>query len=704
MESLKTFYDQALFLFSILTWFSVIDLLLVTAAFYFLLSLIQRSSASYLIRELLILGIGLFAIAALLPLPVFDWLIQGVLVAILVVTPIIFQAQLRRFIERVGRSTGIARAARQDVVEKSLPEIVHAVEKMAASYTGALMALEGNDPLDEFTATGITFNGRVSSEVLLSIFYSGTPLHDGAVVIRSDKIIAAGCVLPLSQQILPAEKRLGTRHRAAAGLSEVTDSLVIVVSEETGSIGVAYRGQLERPLSSAQLRERLVDFYDPVMSKPSRHFSLWAAFKQIGLQVWRSTSLTNPHQFLSNLGLFLFALLLALAVWFFVLQQNNTIVRTRIDNIPLRVENVPPDAKLLSPATSTVSAMVQTTRELVDTLSPQNFQAVVSLENSAQETDSLPVVVKTGVDRVLVLSVAPAVMNVELAPIISKTMPVTVTILHQESLPAAYQLVGLPEPNPDTVEVTGPANQVEQVTSVRAEVSLLNATTLFREFSPLQALDQEGQPVSGVTITPNRVQVTVTIRDRYDRQDASVRAVVTGTPPAAYQISEIRVEPASVILQSSNWASMTDIGSFVETLPINVDQVTTDLRVETPLNLPPNIQVLDADNNPVRTVTVFVNVAAREGVTSLTRPVELLTLLETVTGTLQLDPETVTLLLIGPQPILTEIANNPNLVRVEVDAGDLQNVGDTAVLTPQVSVPEEVEVEVVPASIRATLR
>src|SRR5687768_3472457 len=100
MESIKSVYDQTLFLLSTLTWFGVIDLLLVMAAFYFLLSLIQRSSASYLIRELLVLGIGLFAITALLPLPVFDWLLQGALVAMLVAIPIIFQGQLRHFIER----------------------------------------------------------------------------------------------------------------------------------------------------------------------------------------------------------------------------------------------------------------------------------------------------------------------------------------------------------------------------------------------------------------------------------------------------------------------------------------------------------------------------------------------------------------------------------------------------------------------------
>jgi diadenylate cyclase len=704
MESIKSVYDQTLFLLSTLTWFGLIDLALVTAAFYFLLSLIQRSSASYLIRELLVLGIALFAITALLPLPVFDWLLQGVLVAMLVAIPIIFQAQLRHFIERIGRGAGIARAARQDIVERALPEIVHAVEKMAASRTGALIVLEGSDPLEEIAATGISFNGRVASELLQSIFYSGTPLHDGAVIIRGDRVVAAGCVLPLTQQTLLAEKRLGTRHRAAVGMSEASDALVIVVSEEAGSIGVAQKGTLARPVTVAQLRERLVDFYDPLTPTSRPEFSLGAMFKQAGLQLWRAAAGANSQQLLSNLGLFLLALLLALVVWSFVFQQSNTIIKARVDNISFQVQNLPPNTRLIPAPPATISAVIQTTEEILPSLSPQSFQAVALLENSEPGLYRLPIEVETSARQILVLSVSPPAVDVTLTPIISKTIPVLIRILDQDRLSTAYELDGPPTAQPETVRVIGPAPRVEQVSQVQATILLPNAPVEIRETVLLLALDEAGEAVPEVVLQPGQVQVRADIKGRSNTREVGIQPVITGTLPSDYQISQLSVNPSSVTLRGSNGAQMSEIGNYIETLPIDVNQATTNLRVETPLNVPADLQVFDSSGAPVRAVTVLVEITERQGAMSLNRPVELLASPATLTAPLTLDPEQVTLLLIGPQTILNEIAGNPNLVRVAVDASDLRQAGDTALLQPVISAPEEVEVEIVPPSIRATIQ
>lgn len=737
MASFKSLYDQTLFLLSTLTWFGVVDILLVTAAFYFLLSVIQRSSASYLIRELLVLGAGLFAITALLPLPVFDWLIQGVLVALLVATPIIFQAQLRRFIERVGRGAGIAKAARQDTVEKTLPEVVHAVEQMAASRTGALIVLEGAVALEEVIATGIAFSGRVVSEVLLSIFYPGTPLHDGAVVIRGDKIVAAGCLLPLTQQLLIAEKRLGTRHRAAVGLSEVSDALVVVVSEETGAIGVAAEGRLERPLTSAQLRERLVDFYDPAITRRPPSFSVWRALREVGGQVWRASSLAEPRlpllsrvrfrQLVSQGGLLLFALLLALVVWSFVFQQNNTILKARVEGIPLQVLNLPVNTTLIPPPPGSVSALIQTTEEVLPTLSSQSFQATVLVQDVQPGQQVLPVRVSSGARQVLVLSVTPGLLEMNLTPMVSETLPILIEVVDADSLSTAYELTDPPDPRPDTVLVVGPGPYVAQVVAVKASISLPNAPTEVRETLTLQAVDEAGRRVPEVTLQPSEVQVTASIKGRSDTRDVSVRAVVSGAPPAEYQVSGISVTPSNVTLRSGNGAPLEAVGSFVETLPIEVEGVTSDLRVEIPLDLPEGAQALDGNGSPVSTVLVLVDVSVREGAMSLTRPVTLLGYESPLTGgspsTLTLDPETVTLLLIGPQPILNEIERNPSLVRVAIDLSSLRVGGpdlpspltgteassppqnwESAVLEPIISAPEEVEVEVVPDTIRATVQ
>ena len=260
-------FDELLFRLLNLSLLEALDLILVTLTFYVLLSLIQRSQVSFLFRGQLVLVAILFVATILLPLPTFDWLVLGLLIAVLVATPVIFQPELRRFLERIGRNAGITRAVRQTATENMIPRLVRAVENMAASHTGALIVLEGKRILQEVIETGVPIGGQVSSELLQAIFYPENPLHDGAVVLREDRIVAASCVLPLSKLPLPTRRRLGTRHRAAVGLSEVSDAMVIVVSEETGTISVARDGQLRRSLDGTMLREQLFDFYAP--SQPS---------------------------------------------------------------------------------------------------------------------------------------------------------------------------------------------------------------------------------------------------------------------------------------------------------------------------------------------------------------------------------------------------------------------------------------------------
>jgi len=692
LDALESLYNQTIFIFSSLTWLGIVDLLLVTGAFYLLLSLIQRNSAAYL-RDILILGLALFVLTTLLPLPVFDWLVRGLLVAMLVATPIIFQAQLRRFVERLGRSVGIAQAVRQDAAEKILPEIVHAVENMAASRTGALIALEGRDSLEEIAANGVAFNGRITSELLLSIFYPGTPLHDGAVVIRTDRITAAGCVLPLTQQPLQSEKRLGTRHRAAVGLSETFDTLVIIVSEETGTVALARRGKLQRPLSIGELREVLLDFYEPTAAFPA--VSLWRLMGQAGQELWRSFSPTNPRQLLSNIGLLSIAFLLAVVVWSFVIDQTNTIRRARVENIPLRVENIPSDTRLIPPPPSTVSAVIQTTEEVLPTLSSRSFQAVVSLHQSNPGLYRLPVRVNSGPAQVLVLSTDPPVLDLELTAIISRSAPVSVELLDQDSLSAAYELLAPPAASPEQVQVMGPVPLIDQVNQVQTSISLANAAGPLRETRPLRVLDEQGREISGVTVTPDQVQITAAIHRQLNARDVSVRVVTEGTPPSDYWLSQLTVVPAGVTLQG-NPAQLAGLGNFIDTLPVDVSQATGSLNLQIPLDLPPEVRALDSSGNPLPAVAVSAVIEARSGNLAVTRPIELIgTPLRT---TVNVDPSQVDLLLSGPLPLLNEIETNPKLVRTLVDVAQM-SLSQTSELTPQVILPAGIAMQLIPPTV-----
>jgi diadenylate cyclase len=686
-----------MFFFSTLTWFGWVDLCLVTVTFYLLLSLVRRSSAAYLLREVLVLGIALFILITVLPLPVFDWLVRAVLVATLVAIPIVFQVQLRHFIERAGRAIGLSQAARQSAAETVLPELIHAVTAMSDSKIGALIVLEGNDSLEDVIESGVLSGGRVASQSLQSIFYPGAPLHDGAVVIRTDKILAAGCVLPLTQQDLEADKRLGTRHRAAVGLSETSDALVIVVSEETGTIAVAQYGQLQRPLRIAELRDRLLDFYEPTMVKAPA-ISLLDLAKQVSQQLRGFVSLSNPRQLLSNLGFLSVSLLLAFIVWSFVIEQTDPTKLARVENIALRIENLPPNTKLIPAPPASVSAIIQTTEEVLPTLSSKSFQAAVALQELQPGLYRLPVMVKSGVPQVLVRSLDPPILDVELVPVISRTLPVMVETPLQQDLSAAYELVGTPTAKPDHVEVTGPAPLMEQVSQVQTTVSLAGASGLLREIRPVRALDEQGREVTGVSVQPNQVQVSVTVRRRLNVSQVSIRAVTSGTPPSGYWLSNLSVTPASVALQGRP-DELAEIGGYVDTLPVDISAAIGEMRIQIPLDLPPHIQVID-DGGAIEAVNVLAQITPRTGDLTMTRPIELLKVSPNFTVTL--NPPEVDLLLSGPLPVLNEIEDNPDLVRVSIDTTDLGR-GQNTDVTPTIVVPAGIQTQLVPPSVLVIL-
>ncbi|MCB0173918.1 MAG: diadenylate cyclase CdaA [Anaerolineae bacterium] len=691
MDSITLLYNQALFLLSNLSWLNIIDLVLVTLAFFVLLSVI-RQSTFYLFRETLAVAVILLLVTIVLPLPAFDWLAQGILVAILVATPIIFQNQLRRFFEQVARTIGLAQAVQQGTAENYFPQLIHAVENMAASKTGALVVIEGNDSLDEIIKTGIRCNAQVTSEMLQTIFFPKTPLHDGAVIIRIDRIAAAGCVLPLTQQTLEADKRLGTRHRAAVGVSEAYDAMVVVVSEETGQISAARAGVLNRPLTSAQLREELTDFFDPA-THASPSLSLRSLLRQGVRKLWHSITQSSAKQLLINSVFLLISFALALIVWGFAFDQTHNIMRVRVPDIPLRVEGLPPDTQIISSPPSTVSAIVQTTEDQSSTLTSNSFQAVASLQGMGPGVHRVPIRVSSSIPQVLVLEPDPETVDLELAPIITRSLPINVN-LDQQGFPAAYQVSGPAVTFPMTATVNGPEPLVDQINQVQARVSLDGVTSSVRERYALEAVDSEGQPILEIKLDPTEVQVNVPIRQRVDARTVSVRAIPNGTPPAGYWLSDLSVTPASVTLQGDS-SQLDQVGSYVDTLPVDISQAAGDLKSQVPLDLPAGVQAIDSEGRRIETVDVVARIAARQGDLAVTRPVEILPTTSEITATVS--PAQVDLLLSGPLPTLNEIEANPELVRVSLEVTDLGQ-GNTEVF-PTVTKPKNVDVQLIPETV-----
>ncbi|MBE0684700.1 MAG: TIGR00159 family protein, partial [Anaerolineaceae bacterium] len=252
-------------------WLSVLDLALVTLIFFTILMMLRDTQATVLLRGVIFLVILLALLTQFIELPAFSWLIQTTLPALLLAIPVIFAPEIRRGLERLGRA-GSANLFRRNLAsEESIKNTMHIISiacaRLSARRHGALIVMERIDTLQEYVNTGVYLDAIISPELLLQTFYPNSPLHDGAVVISGNRILAASCVMPLSASGIlnrTPERQMGLRHRAALGSSEASDAVVIVVSEETGSISVAQAGRLIRGLDSDRLENMLIALFRPV--------------------------------------------------------------------------------------------------------------------------------------------------------------------------------------------------------------------------------------------------------------------------------------------------------------------------------------------------------------------------------------------------------------------------------------------------------
>lgn len=240
-------------------WRNLLDIALVAVVFYGLLRLFRGTQAVQLVRGMLVIALFIIIIWQT-NLTAFNWLLSRSTQVLLFALPVIFQPELRRALERVGRSAPLLmRRVDNTSTQLLVNEIVKAAEQLSQRRHGALIVFESSTGLREYIAQGVAIDAEISSELLSTIFAPTTALHDGAVIIRADRVAAAACILPLTQRTLH-DSQMGTRHRAAIGLTEQVDALTVVVSEETGTISVARSGRILR-LDADRLRPILTEFY-----------------------------------------------------------------------------------------------------------------------------------------------------------------------------------------------------------------------------------------------------------------------------------------------------------------------------------------------------------------------------------------------------------------------------------------------------------
>lgn len=270
---------------------SLIDVGLVLAITYMMLVIIGERRTLWMVRGFIVLMLAA-AVSRRLELTLLSFVLSNLVVGSAVAMAFILQSEFRRFLEQIGRGEilPLFKPARRITYKSGsiTDEIVDAVKELSANRTGALLILETGSPIDErdFSVPGVKLNAEVSKELIQTIFQTSTLLHDGAVLIRDSRIIAAGVILPLSEQ--SASRQLGTRHRAAMGITERVDNCIcVVVSEETGSISLAEKGTLNRPLTSSKLKELLEARFSQSVDREPVAPNLRSLLRQLGLRVAR---------------------------------------------------------------------------------------------------------------------------------------------------------------------------------------------------------------------------------------------------------------------------------------------------------------------------------------------------------------------------------------------------------------------------------
>ncbi len=266
---MTAFLNNIFFIFQRISWLSVLDILLVTLIFFGLLYSLRDTQAMALLRGMILLVVALILLTSLVELPAFSWFAQNSLPALLLALPVIFAPEIRRTLERLGRAGTIwpvSVKSADAALEQTIHAVVTATARLSARQHGALIILQRLDNLDEFAQSGVQMNARVTPELILQVFYPNTPLHDGGVIIVNSQIAAAACVLPLSASGVlnrTPERQMGLRHRAALGISETSDAIAVVVSEETGAISIAHAGRMLRRLGPERLENILIAFFRP---------------------------------------------------------------------------------------------------------------------------------------------------------------------------------------------------------------------------------------------------------------------------------------------------------------------------------------------------------------------------------------------------------------------------------------------------------
>lgn len=380
----------------------LLDIGLVSYFIYRVFTLVSGTRAIQVIKGIFILFIVYILVNYVLQLRTMAWIMQNSATLIIIALPIVFQPELRRFLAHIGQDRVLIQTifSRGKDLFNFINIIVLTAKNLAHKKTGALIIIERNTGLNDFIETGIKVDAELSPDILETIFYSGTPLHDGAVVIRNNRIVAASVLLPLSENIKPitGKHNLGTRHRAGLGLAEVTDAICIIVSEETGDITLANKGKLYRHLNEESLEKMLIDAYQ-TKSKNTENLGVDVeVIKSTEKDITDKKSEKEKKNDKNNFTLKFMSFISALLCVFLISRttMSNTHERTFVLPIETKFKDSNNKSKIqLSP--TYVSLKITGERENLDKLKAQDLNVSVNIDKN-DENQRIPVSVSVPTD------------------------------------------------------------------------------------------------------------------------------------------------------------------------------------------------------------------------------------------------------------------------------------------------------------------
>lgn len=580
MEYLKTYFKTI----SIpnFTLSSLIEILIIIFVLYKLFSNIKDSRTWTIIKGLCVFFV-FYLISVICDFHVITTIFQSALYIMVVGIIVLFSTEIKKILEGLGgkkfkKNVSSLFKEKENFSEETketlhtIKEVVTACKTMSKDKTGSLILFEKNSSLSEYEATGINIDSAISSQLILNIFEHNTPLHDGAMIIKENRIVSATCYLPLSEN-LEINKKLGTRHRAGIGVSEVTDCIVVIVSEETGGISICKKGEIEK-VNPEELEEKLKNY---LLEEDN--------FNPIHGVILRK-----------NWKTILFSIIVSLLLWISIFNYKDPTI-TKSFTIPVTVINetaissVNQTYKVVEG--DTVSFKISGKNSIVKDLSADNFKAIADLSKLSY-VYAVPIEVTTTMesikDRIEITVTRNDTMKVTLDEVIEAD--IDVVAYSTGTVGKGYKLKEL-VPEVSKITIKGPKSKISKIKEASTIINISNLKETTKVNAQLTIFDKNGDiiDISDCIINKSNIEIMVVL---YNTKTVDLKVTTTGTPMKNYRLKSFTPDITSVDIAGNN-VDLKDVTEINATIDISEISANTSKMINIKEFLPENIELVDED-------------------------------------------------------------------------------------------------------------